>query len=126
MSVYQGYQLAFAGAARRGDISSWHRDNATPSWYQTIPPERVGLDGQYDYYGLRNRVEAAFRERFEHQALSHLCIGQRGRVVILQGKAESREVLRHLIATAEQIEGTIRVEATSVIVGSEVSALAVS
>ena len=126
MSVYHGYQLAFAGANQQVGVSSWHRDKATPSWYQTIPPERVGLDGQYDYYGLRNRVEAAFRERFEHRALSHLSIGQRGRVVILQGKAESHEAIRRLVTIAEQVEGTIRVETNCTVISSEISAFATS
>ncbi|MGF1523739.1 MAG: hypothetical protein ACFBSF_15590 [Leptolyngbyaceae cyanobacterium] len=125
MSVYHGYQLAFTGADQRGNLSSWHQHNATPSWFRTIPPERVGIDGRYDYYGLKKRVEAAVREHLGHQALSNLLVSQRGRVVILQGYTQSPDMLHHLIAVAEQVEGTIRVEAAGVVVGAEVGALAV-
>jgi hypothetical protein len=35
------------------------------SLFSTIPPERVGLSGEYDYSGLAKRVAAAFRQQIE-------------------------------------------------------------
>lgn len=125
MSVYHGCQLAFAGASQKGSLSVWHRENATPSWFQAIPPERVGLDGRYDYYGLQKRVEAALRECFDHQVLSNLLISQRGRVVILHGHASSREILQKLVKVAEQVEGAIRVETAIAVADVEATTIAV-
>ncbi|MEL6383966.1 MAG: hypothetical protein AAFQ89_16245 [Cyanobacteria bacterium J06626_18] len=124
MSVYHGYQFAFTGPSQQGDLSSWHRDNATPSWFRAIPPERVGIDGHYDYYGLKKRVEVAIREHFGHQILADLAISQRGRVVILQGRIQSCDALHRLVTIAQQVEGTIRVEAIGVVVDAEAGALA--
>ncbi|NJN49798.1 MAG: hypothetical protein HC805_08585, partial [Alkalinema sp. RL_2_19] len=51
-----------------------------------IPPERVGLNGEYDHSGLAKRVQLALQQRFG-AAIAHLEIAQRGRVVILTGKS---------------------------------------
>ena len=124
MSVYHSYQLAFTGVGQERGPSSWHRYNATPSWFRAIPPERVGIDGRYDYYGLKKRVEAAIRERFGAPTLAALSVSQRGRVVILQGHIHSHDALQRLVTVAKQVEGAIRVEATAVVVSTEVGALA--
>ncbi|NER79844.1 MAG: hypothetical protein F6K42_09730, partial [Leptolyngbya sp. SIO1D8] len=107
MSIYRSHQLAFAGAVQQSDMPIWKEDYCLPAWFRAIPPERVGLDGQYDYYGLQKRVEVAFREGFDPQALDQLSINQRGRVVILHGRVASRDMLRRLVAIAERVEGAI-------------------
>jgi len=123
MGIYYGRQLAFAGAAQQHKAPATGRQCKIPSWFRGIPPERVGLDGKYDHYGLQKRVEAAFRELFEPADLAQLTIGQRGRVVILQGRVESREMLRYLVSIAERVEGTIRVEVVWVVIADEAALL---
>jgi len=123
MGIYHSRQLAFAGAIQREKGSGPGDRCAIPSWFRGIPPERVGLDGKYDHYGLQKRVEAAFQECIESNELAQLSVSQRGRVVVLQGHVASREVLQHLIAIAGRAEGAIRVEAHSVTVRGEAALL---
>ena len=125
MSIYHSHQLAFAGAAQQGEMATSLREERTyPSWFRTIPPERIGLDGRYDYYGLQKRVEATFQERFDPQTLAGLSVNQRGRVVILYGRVSGREMLQRLVSLAERVEGAIRVEASCLTVDSGSSATA--
>ncbi|MGF1457603.1 MAG: phospholipid-binding protein [Leptolyngbyaceae cyanobacterium] len=84
--------------------------NAFPAWFQSTPPERVGLNGEYDYYGLQKRVEATFSRYFTASQLEHLTVSQRGRVVILQGMVTDPAMLAKLTELAQQVEGAIRVE----------------
>ena len=119
MDINHSHQLAFAQTVQRGELSGLRSRNTFPSWYRTIPPERVGVDGKYDYHGLQKRVEIAFRKHFDPQQLAQLSVGQRGRVVILYGRVANKEAFSQLVAIAERVEGTIRVEATWVILDAE-------
>jgi hypothetical protein len=110
MGVYHSHQLAFAGAVHQQRTSGLRWGQAFPDWFQAIPPERVGPGGEFDYYGLQKRVEAAFREQFAADELAYLSVAQRGRVVILQGHVASQEMLSRLVEIAAQVDGTIRVE----------------
>lgn len=120
MGMYGSHRLASAQTvSREGVLPGLNHRYAFPSWYRTIPPERIGLDGRYDYHGLQKRVEVAFRKHFELQDLERLSVGQRGRVVILYGRVPTRQMLRRLIEVAERVEGTIRVEAAWIVFDSE-------
>jgi hypothetical protein len=110
MGVYHSHQLAFVGAVQQEGTSGLRWGQAFPDWFQTIPPERVGMNGEYDYFGLQKRVEVAFRQQFSAVELACLTVTQRGRVVILQGHVASREMLDQLVDIASQVDGTIRVE----------------
>ncbi len=78
-----------------------------------IPPERVGLNGEYDQSGLAKRVAKAFDDAdFEDD--SRVWIAQRGTVVVLKGTAESRAVLDRMIAVARGISGATGVETDQV------------
>lgn len=125
MGIYPERQLAFAGAIQQSEGSALKASCTIPSWFRGIPPERVGLDGKYDHYGLQKRVVAAFEDHCELGDFSQLSVSQRGRVVILQGDVPDEETLKHLIAVAERVEGTIRVEVSSVVV-SELEPIAAS
>jgi hypothetical protein len=84
------------------------------SFFQTIPPERVGLNGEYDHSGLAKRVECAFRQQFQPETLELLQIAQRGGVVILAGQVLDQQVLDQLVDTATTILGAMAVEAYGV------------
>lgn len=87
-----------------------------------IPPERVGLSGEYDYYGLAKRIQASFRSQFGCIAVRQLTIKQRGSAVILIGQVESLDLLDRLVDLALHTEGTTHVEVHDV----QVSCLGVS
>jgi hypothetical protein len=93
---------------------AFKRSNVTQypslSIFNRIPPERIGLNGEYDHSGLAKRVAVCFRERFTSELVEHLEISQRGCVVILQGTIPSAQVLNALVGVALDVEGAEFVE----------------
>lgn len=81
---------------------------------QTIPPERVGLRGEYDHDGLAKRVRFRYYETVGAAAIANLAVKQRGSVVILHGQIVSQSLLEQLIQLAIQVEGTTNVEVRGV------------
>ncbi|UBF26066.1 phospholipid-binding protein [Kovacikia minuta CCNUW1] len=81
-----------------------------PSFFKTIPPERVGLNGEYDHSGLAKRVEQTFRKQFQPHLIDKLCITQRGRVVILMGQISSQSLLDQMAELALTVMGATDVE----------------
>jgi osmotically-inducible protein OsmY len=82
--------------------------------FQTIPPERVGLSGEYDYNGLAKRVSYLFSQTFEPDEIAKLRVTQRGAVVLLLGKISSQQLLVRLVQTAMSINGAVDVEVNGV------------
>lgn len=83
-------------------------------FFKTIPPERVGLNGDYDHSGLAKRVDRTLRQQFPAQYLEQLHITQRGRVVILTGRIQTKALLDQLVATALSVTGANQVETQGV------------
>ncbi|MDB9525803.1 hypothetical protein PN498_07385 [Oscillatoria sp. CS-180] len=110
MSVYRDQQLPFGRAFQSGSGLRLKWGNTFPDWFQSIPPERVGVNGEYDYYGLKKRVEVQFKQCFSATDLSRLSVNQRGRVIILQGAVANEAVLRHLAELARSVDGCTSVE----------------
>ena len=109
----------------RGQLQGCHQASAVvepsqPSlWFKRIPPERVGLDGEYDYYGLAKRVWACLCEALGVGVLQTLSVDQRGRVIVLSGVLPSRDVAQHLIQIVSCFPGVDAVEAQAVRVETE-------
>jgi hypothetical protein len=78
--------------------------------FRTIPPERIGLSGEYDYQGLSKRVALAFRQRFNSAEIANLKIRQRGSVVVLTGRVLNQSLLNRLVCVALKVEGATDVE----------------
>ncbi|MFZ4639346.1 MAG: phospholipid-binding protein [Nodosilinea sp.] len=74
-----------------------------------IPPERVGIQGEYDYYGLVHRVEDRFKAYLGTVA-AQVEVRQRGGVVILSGQVSSWMILEMLVSLALSTTGAIEVE----------------
>lgn len=79
-----------------------------------IPPERVGLDGEYDHSGLAKRVLQAFQAEFSVEELAGVRVMQRGKVVVLMGNVDNARTLNRLISIALRAEGAIEVETNGV------------
>jgi hypothetical protein len=79
-------------------------------FFASPPPERVGLNGEYDYSGLTKRVDRALRQSFPQQALEQLKIAQRGRVVVFTGRVLDASLLRQLSDVAASVSGATTVE----------------
>ncbi|MGJ3246605.1 MAG: hypothetical protein ACFE0I_11065 [Elainellaceae cyanobacterium] len=80
------------------------------SIFSTIPPERVGLDGAYDHYGLAHRVASALEKRLGTQITQRLKVTQRGSVVVLLGDLPTTVLLSQIIGVAMNMPGTTDVE----------------
>jgi hypothetical protein len=82
----------------------------------TIPPERVGLNGEYDQSGLAKRVAKAFDEAGfdDHQTV---WIAQTGTTVVLKGKCHDQDLLNKMVSIAKSVHGAGAVETNQVTIG---------
>ena len=78
--------------------------------FRMIPPERVGINGEYDHSGLANRVMLTFREQFETIEIAQLSVLQRGKVIIFLGQISNWQLLTRLVSVALSVQGASTVE----------------
>lgn len=83
----------------------------------TIPPERVGLDGQYDQSGLAKRVALAFDQDPQLDDVNTLWVAQLGTTVVLKGSVPSQDVLSKMVQVASGVNGAASVDTNQVQVG---------
>jgi hypothetical protein len=95
------------------------RSSAPTSLFKTIPPERIGLKGEYDHHGLAKRVGLKIRQSCAAEQIGHLRITQRGAVVVLTGKIPSQRLLIKWVNLALSTAGTAEVEVNGVIIGDD-------
>ncbi len=79
-------------------------------FFKSIPPERVGLNGEYDHHGLAKRVKLELAEAFDAETINSIRITQRGRVVIFTGKVANPHVLAKLIKRTLRVNGAEGIE----------------
>jgi hypothetical protein len=84
---------------------------------ETIPPERVGLSGEYDQSGLAKRVALAFDQDDALDDLETLWVAQLGTTVVLKGKVPSQDFLDKAIGVAKGVSGATDVKTDEVAVG---------
>jgi osmotically-inducible protein OsmY len=84
---------------------------------QSIPPERVGLDGEYDESGLAKRVAAAFDDDPSLDDIDTLYVAQTGGTVVLKGKAPSQQILSKMATVAKGVRGASAVDTSQVTIG---------
>ncbi|GAB4460423.1 MAG: hypothetical protein OHK0037_07640 [Elainellaceae cyanobacterium] len=109
--------FSFVESTRMNTNSS--AKDATHSLFKTIPPERVGVSGEYDYNGLANRVLQTLEQQFSYEDLQALKVSQRGTVVVLSGKLFSQQVLHQICSISLSISGATDVETRGVSVVSQ-------
>lgn len=88
--------------------------NPTPQPTQSIPPERLGLNGEYDQSGLAKRVALAFDQDVELGAIDTLWVAQTGSKVVLKGRVPNQQILNKMIASARSVHGTTSVDTSQV------------
>ena len=80
-------------------------------WFSTIPPERRGLHGEFDYYGLSKRVSHSLSASVNGDlSLGRIKVRQRGRVVVLSGSVRSSVLLHQVVNLVKSVEGVDEVE----------------
>lgn len=91
--------------------------NVAPTATQSIPPERVGLSGEYDQSGLAKRVALAFDQDPQLDDVNTLWVAQTGSTVVLKGKVPSQEILNKMISVARSVHGTTNVDTNQATIG---------
>lgn len=84
---------------------------------QSVPPERVGLNGEYDQSGLAKRVALAFDQDPQLDDINTLYVAQTGSTVVLKGKVPNQQILNKMISVARQVNGATSVETNQVSIG---------
>ncbi|MBZ8181308.1 MAG: phospholipid-binding protein [Oscillatoria sp. PMC 1051.18] len=82
-----------------------------------IPPERVGLSGEYDQSGLAKRVVLAFDEDPDLDDEERLWVAQTGTTVVLKGEVSDQATLDKMVSTAKGVNGCQAVDTSQVQVG---------
>ena len=83
----------------------------------TIPPERLGLHGEYDQSGLAKRVALAFDEDPDLDDINTLYVAQTITTVVLKGKVPNQAILDKMVKVARGVNGAKAVDTTQVTVG---------
>ncbi len=78
-----------------------------------VPPERKGLNGEYDQSGLAKRVVKAFDDAGIEDA-PHLYVAQTGTTVVFKGNVHSQEIIDQLAEIAKGVEGAQAVDTSEV------------
>jgi hypothetical protein len=79
-----------------------------------VPPERVGLNGEYDQSGLAKRVAQAFDMDGSVGDIDTLWVAQTGSNVVLKGKVPDQGSLDRLVEIAQNVNGASAVDTSQV------------
>jgi osmotically-inducible protein OsmY len=78
-----------------------------------VPPERRGLNGEYDQSGLAKRVAKAFDDAGVEDA-PHLYVAQTGSTVVFKGNVKTQAILDSLAQIAASVDGATAVDTSQV------------
>ncbi|MFM2430405.1 MAG: hypothetical protein RLZZ511_1618 [Cyanobacteriota bacterium] len=101
-----GAALPHASATHSRPVASAHAVGLLGQ----IPPERVGIHGEYDHAGLAKRVTLALQQEFDASLVAQLAISQRGRVVLVYGQGLETRWVRQVTRLILTIDGADYVE----------------
>jgi osmotically-inducible protein OsmY len=90
---------------------------AAPTATQSIAPERVGLNGEYDQSGLAKRVALAFDQDPQLDDVDTLWVAQTSATVVLKGKVPSQDILNKMASVARSVNGAAAVDTSQVTIG---------
>jgi hypothetical protein len=82
-----------------------------------IPPERVGLSGEYDQSGLAKRVALAYDQDANLADEERLWVAQTGGTVVLKGEVTDQATLDQMVSVAQGVSGCTNVDTSQVTVG---------
>lgn len=90
---------------------------ATTTGTETISPERVGLNGEYDQSGLAKRVALAYDQDPDLADEERLWVAQTGGTVVLKGQVSDQATLNKMTSVARSVNGCTAVDTSQVQVG---------
>lgn len=85
---------------------------------QPLPPDCMGLEGEYDPCGLAKRVAAALNDQQQLAELQTLTLAQKGSTIVYYGHVEDRQTLDKIIETTAQVDGTHAIDVDQVSVAA--------
>jgi osmotically-inducible protein OsmY len=84
---------------------------------ESIPPAKVGLNGEFDESGMAKRVALAFDEDPDLDDVDTLWVAQLSSKVVLKGKVPSQDILNKMVSVASKVDGATEVDTSQVTVG---------
>ncbi len=99
------------------ETSAAPEETSTGETGESIAPERVGLNGEYDQSGLAKRVALAFDQSSEFDDIDTLYVAQTGGTVVLKGEVPSQDILDKMVEVARDVSGATDVNTDQVRVG---------
>ena len=88
-----------------------------PATTESVPLERMGLNGEYDQSGLAKRVALAFDQDPALDDVDTLYVAQTGSTVVLKGRVPSQDILQKMTSVARSVSGATGVETDQVQIG---------
>ncbi|MBE9108361.1 BON domain-containing protein [Nodosilinea sp. LEGE 07298] len=82
------------------------------------PPEYMGLEGEYDTFGLVRRLAEALDRESDLTAIDTLTLIQHGSTIQLTGQVGDRIILERIVDVASQVDGTRSVDINHVAVSN--------
>ncbi|NEO83584.1 MAG: hypothetical protein F6J87_04890 [Spirulina sp. SIO3F2] len=83
----------------------------------SIPPERIGADGQFNQSGLAQRVILAFKSDPSLSGMTNLYAAQAGSKVVLKGRVPSQQLYNRAVQLAKVQQGCTEVDASQLAIG---------
>ena len=84
---------------------------------ESVPPERMGLNGEYDQSGLAKRVALAFDQDNQLDDVDTLWVAQTSGTVVLKGKVPSQDILNKMVSVSQSVNGATSVDTSQVTIG---------
>ena len=84
-----------------------------------VPPEFMGIEGEYDPCGLARRLAHALDQNAQLVEVDTLTLTQQGNALALTGRIDSRQALEKIVDIARHLDGTRAVDVSQVRVGSD-------
>lgn len=79
-----------------------------------VPPEYMGLEGEYDPTGLAKRVAKALDQQPRLSDIKTLTFVQKGNAIVFSGEIQDPEALGAIVDTASRVDGTHAVDVSRV------------
>lgn len=112
-----GWLQRLFGQEKPADAQVNPEPTASTDTGEAIPPERLGLNGEYDQSGLAKRVALAFDEDSSLADIDTLYVAQTGGTVVLKGQVPSQDILNKVTSIAREVNGATDVQTDQVTVG---------
>ncbi len=118
-SSFVSYPFSYAVATTVKPQARWPQRSPVNALL-SIPPERIGLNGDHDHQGLAKRVAMLLSHSAIARDVAALRVAQRGAIVTIQGRFPNQTMLHQVVAIALQADGASGVEVNGITILSKI------